>query len=94
MKYFLFTFFISNIAFSQGNEFLEGVDRMDTIIHKDEYYELVYQLNESRMKIDSLEKNAVILNSEIQANREILSSYKQKLVSLEIDARDRKRKKR
>ena len=94
MKYFLFSFLISNIAFSQGNEFLEGVDRMDTIIHKDEYYELIYQLNESRMKIDSLEKNAVILNSEIQANREVLSSYKQKLVSLQIDARDKKRKKR
>ena len=96
MKYFLFTFFISNIAFSQDSNIVsyDNIAPMDTTIHKDEYFELIYQLNESRMKIDSLEKNISILNSELAANKEILISYKERLVSLQIDARDRKRKKR
>lgn len=85
MKNFFFLFFISNIAYSQINP-------MDTTIHKDEYYELVYQLNQCRAKIDSLELENRIFNWKLIGCERSLDDYEQKLSPLEKKSRRRNKK--
>ena len=86
MKTFFFLFFISSIAYSQGNSYA-----MDTTIHKDEYYELVYQLNQCRAKIDSLELENRIFDWKLIGCEHSLSDYKKHLSSLEKRIRRKKK---
>jgi hypothetical protein len=93
MKILLSLLFISNIAYSQFSCLeTENAYRMDTLIHKDEYYELVYQLNQYREKNDSLETKNQILEWETKSYEKLLSLYKEELLFLESNARNRKRR--
>ena len=85
MKILLFVLFIGNIAYSQNNP-------MDTTIHKDEYYELVYQLNQCRAKIDSLELENRIFDWKLIGCERSLNDYKEKLSPLEKKSRRRNKK--
>lgn len=86
MKTFFFLLFISNIAYSQGNYY-----SMDTTIHKDEYYELVYQLKQSRAKVDSLELENRIFDWKLIGCERSLSEYKEQLLPLEKRVRRKKK---
>jgi hypothetical protein len=89
MRTILFLLFLSNIAYAQSNP-STSEERMDTTIHKDEYYELVYRLNESREKIEVLEHQLSVLINEMSENQLLLNSYKEKLISLDKKSRRKK----
>lgn len=94
MKIFLFLLFISNVSYCQLSCLTTEEDfKKDTLIFKDEYYEILYQLNQCRMNIDSLETKNQILDWETKAYEKLLSIYKEQLVILGANPRNRKKKK-
>ena len=88
MEAFLIILFFCNIAYSQNSYYA-----MDTTIHKDEYYEMVYQLNQSRIKMDSLETELNSNQWRFICYENLLSVYKRELNILEKQLK-RKNKKR
>lgn len=84
MKSFVILFLFCNIAYSQDN-----YHAMDTTIHKDEYYEMAYQLNELRDKTDSLEFELRIMEWKFKGYQYLVDVYEK-----ELRLFDKKRKRR
>ena len=87
MKSFIIILFFCNFAYAQSSFYA-----MDTIIHKDEYYEMAYQLIQCRIRIDSLEKEVRINEWRFTGYEHLLSAYRNELKKLEKQLRINNRK--
>lgn len=70
--------------------------QFDTTISKDEYSELVYQLEQSRIQNRLLKERIVEINWMVEANNILLNLYQERLHALEaiLPTREKKKKKK
>ena len=70
--------------------------QFDTTISKDEYYELTYQLEQSRIQNKLLKERIVEINWLVEANTILLNLYQERLHALEVilPTREKKKKKK
>lgn len=87
MPVFILFIFISSSLFGQ----------MDTTITKDEYYELVYQLEKSRTINRMLKDKVTEMEWIVYSNDIVVKAYEERLLSMEIlliNSENKKKKKK